>query len=369
MTSTNKHDITVIQKGIKITKVDKTNNNQTLTGATFALYREDPSGTADVSAYKLPSGKKYTLVSDTLTVDSNGVVIINPLIPDQADVSGKTVYEPDNTIDAAAAKHDTVYYLVEKTPPTDYSAMPGAIKFTFEFSDAKTDQVTGRSAVYHGTEYKTGLVLYNWTQEATVKGAEEISNGSEAEYLIIGNETDNLYTYSIKNGKPTDITMLKVDKVSGNSIGGAKFSLIKGSENVDLTKLTITSIRDNTAVIAEDYEYNDSVIKVVTVSEGGIRTVGLADDTYTLREVVSPDGYIITDNEIVFKTENGVVKNTDNTIHNNEAQNITFKVENEPGAELPATGGFGTSLIYLLGFIFTGFATAGLLLREDRRAS
>ena len=369
MTSTNKHDITVIQKGIKITKVDKTNNNQTLTGATFALYREDPSGTADVSAYKLPSDKKYTLVSDTLTVDSNGVVIINPLIPDQAAASGKTVYEPDNTIDAAVASHDTVYYLVEKTPPANYTAMPGAIKFTFELSDVKTDQVTGRSAVYHGTEYKTDFVLYNWTQEASIKSAEEISNGSAAEYLITNGETDNLYAYSIKNGKPTDITMIKVDKVAGNSIGGAKFSLIKGSENVDLTKLTITSIKDNSAVIAEDYEYNDSVIKVITVPEGGIRIAGLADGTYTLHEVASPDGYIITDNERTFTTENGVVKNTSGTVHENEAQNITFKVENEPGAALPNTGGPGTNMLYLLGITLISLVGAGYVLKSRSKAA
>ena len=291
------------------------------------------------------------------------------MIPDQAAVFGKTVYQPDNAIDAAAATHDTVYYLVEKTPPANYSAMPGAIKFTFELSDGKTDQVTRREAVYHEKEYKRNFVLYNWTQEASIKSAEEISNGSDAQYLITNGETDNLYAYSIKNGKPTDITMIKVDKVSGSSIGGAKFSLIKGAENVDLTKLTITSLSDNTTIIAEDYEYNDSVIKVVTVPEGGIRIAGLEDDTYTLREVASPNGYIITDNERTFITENGAVKNTSGSAHDNEAQDITFKVENEPGAALPHTGGPGTKLIYLLGIMLTGLAGAGLLISRRKRTA
>ena len=39
---------------------------------------------------------------------------------------------------------------------------------------------------------------------------------------------------------------------------------------------------------------------------------------------------------------------------------------NNPGVELPAPGGPGTSLIYLLGFLLTAFAGAGLKLKRDR---
>ena len=43
--------------------------------------------------------------------------------------------------------------------------------------------------------------------------------------------------------------------------------------------------------------------------------------------------------------------------------------ENEPGAALPATGGPGTDMIYLLGFMLTGLAGAGLVMRRRRNAA
>jgi LPXTG-motif cell wall-anchored protein len=39
---------------------------------------------------------------------------------------------------------------------------------------------------------------------------------------------------------------------------------------------------------------------------------------------------------------------------------------NYPGVELPNTGGPGTGLLYLLGFMLTGLAAAGLVMRKQR---
>ena len=47
--------------------------------------------------------------------------------------------------------------------------------------------------------------------------------------------------------------------------------------------------------------------------------------------------------------------------------NARVTVSNEPGASLPQTGGPGTSLVYLLGIMLTGFAGAGLMMRERRK--
>jgi len=55
------------------------------------------------------------------------------------------------------------------------------------------------------------------------------------------------------------------------------------------------------------------------------------------------------------------------TAHTNEAANIAFEVENEPGAELPSTGGPGTTLLYLLGILLTGLAGAGLVMSMEKR--
>ena len=143
--------------------------------------------------------------------------------------------------------------------------------------------------------------------------------------------------------------------------------MLKGSENLDLTKLLITAISNGTAVTPEDYNFNGTTIKVVTVPEGGIKIAGLEDATYTLQEVAAPAGYLITDSGKTFKTENGAIKNADDTTHGNEAADIAFKVENTPGAALPHTGGPGTTLICLLGIMCTGIAGGGLAMKRRRK--
>lgn len=359
ITSSNTHTINVFQKAIKLTKVDKTNFNNKLTGATFELFRIDPAGNADVSKYNLPEGN-YTKVGSDLTVDSQGIITIDPVIPDKdTTVNDKNLYLPN--IDVGTTEnnnHETVFYLVEKTPPETYAAMPGAIKFTMKLSENK------------GNDPKS--MLYDWTQSATIS-ATEYQNGS-TKYLLedgentINGTTSGIYAYKIKNGKATDITLIKVDKKTGVSIGGAKFCLIRGSENVDLTQLTITALNGGTSVTPEDYDFNGTSIKVVTVPEGGIRIAGLVDDTYTLREVAAPAGYLITDSGKTFKTENGVIKETDDTSHTNEATNINFKVKNEQGAELPSAGGSGTTWIYILGALLTIGGGMAFVVRRRMRA-
>ena len=44
-------------------------------------------------------------------------------------------------------------------------------------------------------------------------------------------------------------------------------------------------------------------------------------------------------------------------------------VGNTPGAALPNTGGSGTTTFYLLGFMLTAFAGAGLVMRKRRKAA
>ena len=46
---------------------------------------------------------------------------------------------------------------------------------------------------------------------------------------------------------------------------------------------------------------------------------------------------------------------------------LIIRYGNPPGAALPNTGGPGTNLIYLFGFLMTGLAGAGLVMKRRRR--
>lgn len=183
------------------------------------------------------------------------------------------------------------------------------------------------------------------------------------EYRSIKSKT---FDYVFANAIKTNITVDKVDKNSGDSIGGATFGLLKGQENVDLTTLTITALADDSTITPEDYDYHGTTIKVVTIPEGGIRIENLENGTYTLREMVPPDGYVISGDGITFITEDGIVKNADNSAHQDVAEGITFKAENEPGSALPHAGGPGTTLYLALGTLCIAFASAYLLRKRVR---
>ena len=93
---------------------------------------------------------------------------------------------------------------------------------------------------------------------------------------------------------------------------------------------------------------------------------------YTLTETQAPAGYqIIGEGKTTFTVAaasvTGAIAETQKV---GEAEVLTgvyvIKVQNSAGAELPHTGGPGTTLIYLLGIMLTGFAGAGLVMRRRR---
>ena len=59
-------------------------------------------------------------------------------------------------------------------------------------------------------------------------------------------------------------------------------------------------------------------------------------------------------------THSGITASSDN-------ETMYYRIANNPGVELPATGGPGTTALYLLGIMLTGLAGAGLLMKRKRR--
>jgi LPXTG-motif cell wall-anchored protein len=140
-----------------------------------------------------------------------------------------------------------------------------------------------------------------------------------------------------------EIDIIKVDE-NGDKLGGAKFTLTKGQDG-----------------IAE-----------FTSNTSAPETIGLGKGIYCLTETVAPDGYIILSNKIYFKVNpDGTVVlcneageteveygggTTPVTYDNASVSNPpdvvrgTVSVSNEPGTELPNTGGSGTLLYTMSGF-------------------
>ena len=92
----------------------------------------------------------------------------------------------------------------------------------------------------------------------------------------------------------------------------------------------------------------------------------LADGRYRLTETNPPDGYVIEKKDVFFSLNDGELELTneagdgDNTngfvsLSGDQAEGYFLTVKNNPGEELPATGGSTTIPIYILGLVLIGF--------------
>ena len=117
--------------------------------------------------------------------------------------------------------------------------------------------------------------------------------------------------------------------------------------------------------------------KLVTLDAGTLELKGLDADVYYLVETAAPVGYNMLKDpikvEIKSNTNPASAQGNDNTLQANGSATVekdgaeTEKVEvlNQSGAELPSTGGIGTTIFYVVGSIMV--VAAGVLLITKKR--
>ncbi|MBQ6636310.1 MAG: fibro-slime domain-containing protein [Lachnospiraceae bacterium] len=216
---------------------------------------------------------------------------------------------------------------------------------------------------------------------------------NEAGNELLGDISHQVYfdTTIKATNRPTGLDILKVDiNHPDRKLPGAIFQLRKLNDGPDGAP----------PVAAIGGTYPGTVIQPNSdaTDTNGKQTFkpdeGLAPGYYEVTEMKAPDGYVLTTESTIYvKVEKlGVIKllKTDESgaVLWNEAadegelvgnasisksvtaadgKTITFTVRNEPGAELPSTGGPGTKLIYILGGMLTAFSLFLLLGRERFR--
>ena len=167
---------------------------------------------------------------------------------------------------------------------------------------------------------------------------DEINNKARLEYSHqTATDTNAVKTY--------DIDLMKMDGKTEEPIAGAKFNLFtqeKGGE-------ALTFAKDDTGY----YKDAEGEAEIDAGDGTGVNIRGLAPGDYWLEETVAPDGY----NKLPARVKVTVTKDAQDPVE--------VYVANEAGIELPATGGTGTTLFYIIGSILV--IGAGIVLVAKKR--
>ena len=378
VTVTHKGDIPKVEKSIIVQELELEDNQQPIGGVeTYKITGTMPSNIADYKTY-------YYSFIDTL---SKGLTYNNDI---KVTVNG---------VDA------TSLFTVTAVPEAD-----GPTLITITAADLKA---AANTAVYGAVTADTKVVVtYTATvNENALVAVEGNPNKVKLEYDNNPNDDGD----GTKGTTPedevrtwvTELTIYKKDG-QGNTLTGAEFTLtgesvktmiVSGAEyraaqdgetavyyelndgtftKTAPTQLTIGAYKSSepTHVLADKEEVitkSETVAVKGYVGEDGLLTfTGLGAGTYTLTETVTPTGYN-TMKPITFtvsfdRTTKQFSTNSNQIYVSTTTPNTLYgEIINEAGTTLPATGGMGTTIFYILGgLMVTG---AAVLLITKKRMS
>ena len=190
--------------------------------------------------------------------------------------------------------------------------------------------------------------------------------------------------YEDKQTVTTKVYAIAINKTDskGNALEGANFEIYKGEDKIPVT---LETAGDATNAAVYKYDADSTNYTVVSPASGKIVIKGLASGDYTVKETVAPAGYnLLTEGKTIAATEFSS-STTEMTLYYDDAGNlvdtvttntetVTFDVAsaainviNLTGAELPSTGGMGTTLFYAFGSVLV-LAAVVLLVTKKRMA-
>lgn len=203
------------------------------------------------------------------------------------------------------------------------------------------------------------VISYTATvNEKAVIGNAGNPNESKLEYGQSGKttttppSTTTTYTWELKVFKYT------MNGENEKALDGAVFTLSKSADGAN--PIALVSEGNTVYRVAKEGESN-TVTEITTDTTGKFTIKGLDSDAYYLTEKTAPAGY----NTLKEPVE--VVINDEGEVTYNKTSTGEVKVLNQTGAELPSTGGMGTTVFYVLGSALVLGAAVLLITRRRMR--
>lgn len=149
-------------------------------------------------------------------------------------------------------------------------------------------------------------------------------------------------------------------------LAGAKFVLLNqdGDKVATIADGKLTGWVNAPANTPADADSWPAGTVFITNETNNVVISGLDGGTYYLREVASPAGYNLLDGD----TEVVIAPTTNDTGNTMTLSPVTAEVENKSGAQLPSTGGIGTTIFYVLGSALLIGAVVLLVARKRMNA-
>lgn len=254
----------------------------------------------------------------------------------------------DKMGEGLSLKADTIA-VTGSTKDTDYTVV------TENLDDGCTFEVSFAKDYLDSIDKETQIVI---TYKATItEDAVTVEAGKNKAHLSYGDNEANNYTPDKETGdRVYGFDLVKTDS-ENKVLKGAQFELLFNDEKVSFLKTVGTDGRDIYTACPADTQ--DSV---TTIDAGNVRIAGLGANEYKLHEIKAPDGYNeLTEDVLVDLTDkadkDAVV--TDGTWNDGGVQVINYT-----GAQLPSTGGIGTTIFYVVGGILVAGAAILLVTRK-----
>ena len=220
------------------------------------------------------------------------------------------------------------------------------------------------------------VISYTATLNENAKvGLEGNPNTSKLSY---GDSSNTKYTPDSQTKTYTwdvDVFKYTMNGETETALAGAKFTLRKnadGSNPIALVRLKDDKGNDtNTYRVAKTGE-TGTVTEITTDATGKFTIKGLDADTYYLTETAAPAGYnkLAAPIKVMIDNNGNVTYATKTTADGEYGSAVAadaslgIKVLNQTGAELPSTGGMGTTLFYVLGGVLVVGAVVLLITKK-----